>query len=203
MGVIVGRIDHEDVLISSREEWRGWLEANHARSPGIWLVTHKKGSGKLHLPYDDIVEEALCCGWIDSRPNKLDAERSRLLLTPRKPRSPWSALNKRRVEKLVGEGLMAPAGLAKIEAAKRDGSWAALDTAEALEEPPELGAALAADLDARRGFDAFRNSVKKPLLSWVTSAKRPETRARRIEQIIAGAKAGRSPLDWRAQRDAR
>ncbi len=203
MGVIVGRIDYEDVLVSSRAEWRGWLEANHARSPGIWLVTYKKGSGKPHLPYDDIVEEALCFGWIDSRPNKLDAERSKLLLTPRKPGSPWSALNKRRVEKLVAEGLMTPAGLAKIEAAKRDGSWAALDAAEALEEPPELGAALAADPDARRGFDAFRDSVKKPLLYWVTSAKRPETRARRIEQIVAGAKAGRSPLDWRAQRDAR
>lgn len=197
------QIQYEDVLMSSREEWRGCLEANHAHSPGIWLVTYKKGSGKPHLPYDDIVEEALCFGWIDSRPNKLDAERSKLLLTPRKPGSPWSALNKRRVEKLVAEGLMTPAGLAKIEAAKRDGSWAALDAAEALEEPPELGAALAADPGARRGFDDFRDSVKKPLLYGVTSAKRPETRARRIEQIVAGAKAGRSPLDWRAQRDAR
>ncbi len=197
------QIQYEDVLMSSREEWRGCLEANHAHSPGIWLVTYKKGSGKPHLPYDDIVEEALCFGWIDSRPNKLDAERSKLLLTPRKPGSPWSALNKRRVEKLVAEGLMTPAGLAKIEAAKRDGSWAALDAAEALEEPPELGAALAANPGARRGFDDFRDSVKKPLLYGVTSAKRPETRARRIEQIVAGAKAGRSPLDWRAQRDAR
>ncbi len=158
------QIQYEDVLIVSREEWRGWLEANHAHSPGIWLVTYKKGSGKPHLPYDDVVEEARCFGWIDSLRNKLDAERSKLLLTPRKPGSPWSALNKRRVEKLIAEGVMTPAGLAKIEAARLDGSWAALDAAEALEEPPELSAALAADPDARRGFDAFRDSVKKPLL---------------------------------------
>ena len=97
---------------------------------------------------------------------------------------------------------MTAAGLAKIEAAQRDGSWTVLDAAEALEEPPDLSAALAADQAARRGFDAFAATVKKPLLYWVTSAKRPATRARRLEVIAAAAKAGRSPLDWRAkQRD--
>lgn len=190
---------YEDVEVTGRDQWRAWLAANHAASPGVWLVTYKKTGGRpqLHVPYDDAVEEALCFGWVDSRPNKLDVDRSKLLVTPRKPGSPWSAPNKRRVAALLDAGLMTPAGLAKIEAAKRDGSWEALDTVEALEVPPDLGTALAANAAAETNFGAFPPSVKKPLLWWVASARRPETRAKRIARVVAEAAENRNPLAYR------
>lgn len=117
-------------------EWRAWLEANHARSKGVWLVFNKKTSGKPHLSYDEQVEEALCFGWVDSKGGKLDDERSMLYFAPRKPGSGWSRPNKERIRRLLEAGLMAPAGLAKLEAAQRDGSWEKLDAIEALETPP-------------------------------------------------------------------
>ncbi len=190
---------YEDVEVTDRATWRAWLAANHAGSPGVWLVTYKKSGATphLHFPYDDAVEEALCFGWIDSRGNKLDADRTKLLFTPRKPRSPWSAPNKRRVEALLARGLMTPAGLAKIGAARRDGSWEALDAVEALEVPPDLRDALAANPAADANFAAFAPSVKKPLLYWVTSARRPETRATRVARVVAEAAENRNPLAYR------
>jgi uncharacterized protein YdeI (YjbR/CyaY-like superfamily) len=179
---------------ADRRQWREWLAAHHDRSPGVWLVSHKAGSGKPSLTYDEAVEEALCFGWIDSRRVSLDAERSRQYFSPRRPGSPWSAPNKRRLARLIEQGLMTPAGLAKIEAAKRDGSWTAYDAVEALHVPPDLAAALAADPAARDRFDAFGRSVKKALLWWVASAKRPETRARRVAEIVAAAAEDRNPL---------
>lgn len=126
----------------TRAAWRAWLVANHAQAASIWLVLNRKGSGLPHLPAAEAAEEALCFGWIDSRPAKLDARRSLLLVSPRKPGSAWSGVNKARVERLLAAGLMAPAGLAAIERAKADGSWTRLDGASALTEPPELLAAL-------------------------------------------------------------
>lgn len=192
-----GRAALERVQVTSREEWRAWLEARHATSPGIWLVTFKKRSGGPHVPWDDVVEEALCFGWIDSTPNKLDDERSMLLLTPRKAKSPWSRINKARVERLLAAGCIAPPGLAAIEAAKADGSWTALDAVEAMRMPEDLATALAADAAAQAGFDAFTPSAKKPLLWWVESAKRAETRSRRIAEIVRASAEGRNPLAFR------
>jgi uncharacterized protein YdeI (YjbR/CyaY-like superfamily) len=111
------------VTARDRAEWRAWLEANHANSPGAWLVLCKKGSGLASVSYDEAVEECLCFGWIDSKVMTIDAKRYKQLVTPRKPRSGWSASNRARVERLIREGRMAPAGLAKIEAAKAGGSW--------------------------------------------------------------------------------
>jgi len=193
---------YERVSIDGRPAWRRWLASHHAESPGIWLVSWKKPTGKPRMTYDEVVEEALCFGWVDSLPRSLDDERTMLLITPRTPGSGWSAINKGRVERLVAAGLMAPAGMAVVEAAEADGSWSALDASEALEEPDDLADALAGDRAARDGFDAFTASVKKPLLAWVTSAKRPETRARRVAAIVEGAARGQSPLDWRAKRRA-
>jgi uncharacterized protein YdeI (YjbR/CyaY-like superfamily) len=178
----------------SRREWRDWLERNHATASGVWLVSYKKSSGKPRVSYDQAVEEALCFGWIDSRPNTIDDERSMQYFSPRRAGSPWSKLNKQRIEKLVALGLMAPAGLAKIEAAKGDGSWYAYDAIEALLIPPDLDAALAANATAARHFRAFNASAKKQLLWWVASAKRPETRAKRIERLVAAAEANENPL---------
>lgn len=193
------RVDesYDDVLAETRADWRRWLEANHATAPGVWLVTYKKGSGQPHLPWDDVVEEALCFGWIDSRGNKVDAVRTKLLVTPRRPGSAWSRVNKERIERLLANGLMTPAGQARIDAAQADGSWPALDEVEALVVPPDLEAALDADSAARAGWETFPPSVKKPLLWWVVSAKRPATRARRIAEIVMGAKQGRNPLAYR------
>ncbi len=192
---------YDDFLAETRADWRAWLERHHADAPGVWLVTYKKGSGHPHLPWDDVVEEALCFGWIDSRPNKLDAARSKLLVTPRKAGSPWSKINKERIERIVAAGLMTPAGQAKIDAAKADGSWAMLDEVEALVVSPDLAAALAAEPAAGAGWEAFPPSTKKPLLQWLVTAKRPETRAKRIAAIVAGAQVGRSPLAYVPKRE--
>lgn len=163
-----------------RAEWRAWLEHNHTRKEGVWLVTYKKSTGKPRVEYEESVEEALCFGWIDSKGNKLDDERTLLWFAPRKAGSNWSASNKERVERLVAAGLMTPAGLAKIEAAKADGSWNALDSVEALEIPPDLETALRSYSAAGQNFEAFPRSVKRTILEWIANAKRPETRAKRI-----------------------
>ncbi|CAA9537265.1 MAG: hypothetical protein AVDCRST_MAG73-1456 [uncultured Thermomicrobiales bacterium] len=191
--------EYEEFEAGSRQAWRDWLAANHDTSPGVWLVSYKKASGKEGVSYVPAVEEALCWGWIDSRPNKLDAERYRQLFTPRRPNSQWSAVNKRRVAALIADGRMAPPGLAKIEAAKADGSWNAYDAVEALTVPDDLAAAFAADEAAEAGFAAFSASAKKQLLWHLQTAKRPETRAKRIAQIVDGARAGRNPLGWRRE----
>lgn len=166
----------------TRAEWRAWLEQNHTRKEGVWLVTYKKTTGKPTVEYDESVEEALCFGWIDSKGNKLDEERSLLWFAPRKAGSNWSASNKERVERLIAGGQMTLAGLAKIEAAKADGSWSALDSVEALEIPPDLEAALGAYSDAGQNFEAFPRSVKRAILEWIANAKKPETRAKRVQE---------------------
>lgn len=174
----------ENVYPKDRTEWREWLEDNCLTSTGVWLIYDKKGSGKPSLTYDEAVEEALCFGWIDSRPNTLDAARWMQLFSPRKPKSPWSKLNKQRIEKLVEQGLIAPAGLQKIEATKANGSWCLLDAIEELRIPTDLEAALAVNDIARRYFMAFSPSYKKGILWWIESAKRPETRAKRIQETV-------------------
>jgi uncharacterized protein YdeI (YjbR/CyaY-like superfamily) len=166
----------------SRAEWRAWLEANHARTEGIWLVSYKKDTGKPRVEYDEAVEEAVCFGWIDSKANKLDDERSMLWMSPRKPGTGWSRSNKERVERLSAQGLMASPGLVKVEAAKQDGTWNALDAVEALEIPADLSTALDAYRSARKNFEAFPRSVKRAILVWISTAKKPETRAQRVEE---------------------
>jgi uncharacterized protein YdeI (YjbR/CyaY-like superfamily) len=181
----------------SRAEWRAWLEQNHAQPEGVWLISYKKATGRPRVEYDDAVEEALCFGWIDSKPNKLDEERSMLWFAPRKPGSGWSRPNKERVERMMAAGLMTPAGLEKVEAAKQDGSWQALDAIEALEIPPDLEAALAAYSSARQHFDAFPRSVKRGILEWISTAKKPETRAKRVEETARLAEQNIRANQWR------
>jgi uncharacterized protein YdeI (YjbR/CyaY-like superfamily) len=175
----------------TRAEWRRWLACNHARSDGVWLVSWKAATGRPVVPYEDVVEEALCVGWIDSLANALDDERHLLLMTPRKRGSGWSRPNKLRVERLTAAGLMRPAGLAAVEAAVADGSWTALDAVEDLIEPDELAAALDALPAARQSWDGFSPASRKGLLKWIVTAKRPETRARRIEETVRLAADGR------------
>ncbi len=130
------------VYASTRAEWRAWLNANHATATGISLVYFKKSSGKPSVTYAEAVEEALCFGWIDSRLNSIDAVSYKQIFTPRKPKSGWSKLNKSRVERLISEGRMTAAGTAKIDLAKKNGSWSLLDASENLEIPQDFESAL-------------------------------------------------------------
>ena len=174
---------YEWIEVESRAAWREWLAANHdSGSPGVWAVTYKKSEGERYVPYDDIAEEAIAFGWIDGQRRRIDERRTRLLITPRKPRSGWSRVNKRRVEELEASGLMTDAGRAAIERAKANGSWSALDDVENLVEPAELRAALDADPEARRHWDAFPRSAKRGILEWISAAKRPETREKRVAE---------------------
>lgn len=182
----------------TRAEWRAWLEQNHTRTEGVWLISFKKATGKPRFEYEEAVEEALCFGWIDSKPSKLDAERSMLWFAPRKPGTGWSKPNKERVEKLLQAGLIASAGLAKVEAAKADGSWSALDGVEALEIPPDLAEALAANPTAQQYFEAFPRSVKRSILEWIANAKKTETRARRVEETARLAAENIRANQWRS-----
>lgn len=181
----------------TRDEWRAWLEHHHTRTEGVWLISYKKAAGKPTVEYDAAVEEALCFGWVDSKGNKLDDERTMLWMAPRKSGSGWSRPNKERIERLLAAGLIAPAGLAKIEAAKQDGSWSALDAVEALEVPPDLDQALSMYAMARQYWDAFPRSVKRAILEWISNAKRPETRAKRIEETARLAAENKRANQWR------
>ena len=178
---------YERVQPKTRAEWRQWLAKHHDSAPGVWFVVWKKASGNASPSYDEQVEEALCFGWIDSRPQRIDDERAALLFTPRKPKSVWAATNKARVERLIAQERMQPAGLAAIEVAKQNGSWHALTDVDAMIEPDDLVAALAREPAARRHWDAFPPGERKRLLYWITSAKRPETRAKRVEETVTQA----------------
>ena len=180
----------------TRAAWREWLAANHTQTDGVWMVFFKKETGQPRVGYDEAVEEALCFGWVDSKPGKVDAERSMLYFAPRKPRSGWSKPNKERVERLSAAGLMAPVGLAKVEAAKRDGSWTALDAVEALEVPADLAAALAGLEGAATNFDAFPRSAKRGILEWIAQAKKPETLAKRVEETARLAARNERANQW-------
>lgn len=175
----------------TREAWRAWLAEHHATVDGVWLARWTKASGRDSVPYDAIVEEALCFGWIDGLVHTLEDGRQAQLLTPRRPGSGWARSNKDRVERLIAEGRMTDGGLAVIRRAQADGSWSMQDAAEALIEPAELASALDADPAARRHWDAFPASPRRALIWWVMSARRPETRARRVARIVAEAAEGR------------
>jgi uncharacterized protein YdeI (YjbR/CyaY-like superfamily) len=180
----------ELVSAASRVEWRAWLAANHATSPGIWLVIHKKNSTEPSVTYDEAVEEALCFGWIDSLMNPLDETRYKQIFTPRKPKSVWSRPNKERVARMIDQGLMTPAGLAVIEVAQQNGTWTAYDSIAALELPEDFQAALSANPDAEKNWNGFSASVKKGILYFIQSAKRPETRAKHIARTVELAAQG-------------
>ena len=169
---------------ASRAAWRQWLAEHHANLPGVWLVYCKKASAQPSVTYAEAVEEALCFGWIDSHPRKLDADRTQLLFTPRQPRSGWSKVNKERLLRLEAAGQLMLAGLAAIARAKENGAWESLDAAEAGLVPTDLAAALAANESAQASFAAFSPSARKMILSWVLGAKRPETRAHRVAEAV-------------------
>lgn len=180
---------------ASRSAWRAWLEANHATSSPVWLVMPRdtarrrsSDAGDDVLDYTSSVEEALCFGWVDSRAGTVDETRTKLFFAPRKPTSGWARPNKERVERLIAEGRMAPAGLAAIERAKANGSWTVLDSVERGDVPDDLAAALDERPGARTNWDAFTPSRRKELLTAIAIAKRPETRTARVTDAAEAAR---------------
>jgi uncharacterized protein YdeI (YjbR/CyaY-like superfamily) len=184
----------ETYYAKNRMEWHDWLRKNYSTSPGVWLIYYKKTSGKPTVSYEEAVEEALSFGWIDSKANTLDEERYIQIFTPRKPGSNWSKINKQRVKKLIEQGLMNSAGIEKIEAAKKDGSWNFLDDVENLVIPLDLKQALGSNMAAKTNFETFSDSVKKQILYWIKSAKREATRKNRIEKTVKLAAQNEKPF---------
>ena len=183
----------EMLLIERAEQWRDWLDAHHSTVDGVWVVSWRSATGRPRMTYDESIEAALRVGWIDSHIRRMDDERTRLLHTPRRRGSVWSAPNKERVARLAAAGDLLPAGLAAVERAKADGSWEALEASDRLEVPADLAAALDAVTGARETYDAWPASTRKQVIYQVTSAKRAATRERRIDAVATAAREGRRP----------
>lgn len=177
----------------SRVDVRTWLAANHEQSSGIWAVYPKSGSTSTDLSWAALVEECLCFGWIDSLPGKVDDDRTRTYISPRKPGSGWSRRNQVTAERLIADGLMQRAGKVVVDSAKSDGSWWLFDLAEDLVIPPALNDVFIADESARQGWDAYPERTRKALLQWFYTARKEETRERRCEAIVTAARAGVRP----------
>jgi uncharacterized protein YdeI (YjbR/CyaY-like superfamily) len=186
----------------SRAAWRAWLAANHTRNDGVWLVTYKRSAGIPDLSYNDGVEEALCFGWVDSRPRALDATRTMLWYAPRKPGSAWAKTNKERVERLMANGLMQEAGLAKINTAKADGSWHTLDSVDRLEIPAELQAAFGGYAGSADHFANFPPGIKRGILEWIATARTVATREKRADETARLAAQNQRANQW-APKDKR
>jgi uncharacterized protein YdeI (YjbR/CyaY-like superfamily) len=177
-----------DLKFKTREEWRVWLRKNHAKADEAWLVLQKKNSKKTGLRYSEAIEEALCYGWIDSRMNRIDEDTFRQRFSPRRRNSIWSRRNKELVMRLIKEGRMARAGYEAIEEGKRSGKWQkAYSSRTAPEVPDDLQRVLQSSLKAQSNFEAFSNSTKLIYIHWIQSAKKPETRARRIKRVVERA----------------
>ncbi len=170
---------------SDRRAWRLWLEKNHDRESAIWLV-FDKGKNRT-MTWQDIVKEALCFGWIDSRPGKVSDDQSKIYVSKRKPLSVWSSINKLNIAKLIDSGQMTPSGIASVEIAKRNGSWQALDLSDNLVQPPELMNAFVSSPLAKKNFEAFPVGVQKNILQWIYDAKTDVTRAKRIQLTVDSA----------------
>lgn len=177
---------------ASAKAWERWLRANHATAPGLWLKIAKKGTGVTTVEFVDAIEVALCYGWIDGLRHAHDDTYFRQRFTPRKPRSKWSMINRDRVEALTAAGRMRPAGQAEVDAAKADGRWdAAYAGSRTIEVPDDLTRALRRNAKARRAFEGLDSTNRYAILFRIHDAKRPETRARRIEQFVTMLAEGR------------
>jgi uncharacterized protein YdeI (YjbR/CyaY-like superfamily) len=180
----MGQADAEQVEFASRQDWRDWLAHNGESSTGVFVVYFKKAARTPTGPvYEDLIEEALCFGWIDGTLRPVDEQRTSLYFCPRRQGGVWAASNKARVERLRAAGLMTPAGEAVIARAIQDGSWTILDRSEALEVPDELAAALSRRPGGPAAFDSLKPGLRKQLIYRVDSAKRADTRERRAEDI--------------------
>jgi uncharacterized protein YdeI (YjbR/CyaY-like superfamily) len=175
-----------------RESWADWLAAHCESSPGVWLKLARKDGGGRSVTYAEALDVALCHGWIDGQKGAIDERHWRQRFTPRGPRSRWSKRNRGRAEELIASGEMAPAGLCEVEAARADGRWdAAYDSPATADVPADLQAALDADPAAREFFAELDRANRYAILYRLQEARRPETRARRLEKFVAMLREGR------------
>ena len=182
---------------ASREEWRGWLKENHLSKQSVWLVYSKKKSNIPTVTWSDTVDEALCFGWIDSTGRSLDDDKFMRFFCKRKPNSVWSKINKGKVQQLIAEGLMQPAGYESIGIAKQNGSWIILDDVEELQIPKDLEKEFKTKKGSKDFFLSLSKSVRKSILQWLVLAKRPETRYKRINEIAELAAQKLKPKQFR------
>ncbi len=184
----------DELIFETRIDWRQWLAENHDNSEGVWMVYYKKHTKKRCVSYNDAVEEALCFGWIDSIVKTVDNEKYKQKYSPRRKNSIWSKLNKSRVDKMIKAGLMTPFGLAKMEEAKKNGQWdKAYETSKMPKMPKEFKQALEKDIEAYTNFMNFAKGYQRDYLIWYISAKRQETKEKRLIQIIERSKQNKKP----------
>ena len=182
--------DAERFEPATAQEWSDWLEQNHDRVPGVWLVTPRRATAPRTVDYDTAVVEALRFGWVDATVRTIDEHRAMQWFAPRKPTSGWASSNKKRIERLRSEGRLEPAGERVVRVAQENGTWTMYDDVEALVVPPDLEAALGERPGAREAWDGFSPSARRLMLAWVVHAKRPETREKRILEIADRAARG-------------
>ncbi|WP_127129175.1 YdeI family protein [Georgenia sp. SYP-B2076] len=179
-------VELPQLLVPDAPAWRAWLAEHHGSSPGVWLVLHKKGGTVTSLTYAQALDEALCFGWIDGQGAARDAGSSLQRMTPRRPRSAWSARNVEHVTRLEREGRMTDAGRAAVRLAQADGRWERAYAGQAAAEvPADLAAAVAADAAAQAMFDVLTATNRYALIYRIGSLKRPESRARKITEVVA------------------
>jgi len=172
----------------NRRQWRRWLSENCDKENELWLMHYKKGSGIASVALADAVEEALCFGWIDGKLQSVDKDHYIVRYSPRRPKSVWSKINKDRAERLIASGLMTPAGIEKIEEARRNGMWEAAYTNRKSDEmPADLEATLNKDEEAWTNFQRFANSYRNTYIGWINDAKTEATRKRRIARVVERA----------------
>jgi len=184
----------DNIAIESLEEWHTWLSEHADQTSGIWVVYPKGENARFSS--NDLVEEAICYGWIDSKPGKVDGTHTKLYFAPRNPKSNWSAVNKARVAKLEKEGRIAPRGKQMIEEAKRNGAWTALDEVSQLVIPHDLAEVLKVSTPADIYFEQFPASTKRGILEWIHNAKTPQTRQKRIVQTASLARDNLRANQW-------
>lgn len=172
----------------SEKAWRSWLEKNHLKEKSVWLIIYKKSSATPSVYYPEAVDQALCFGWVDSKPNKRNDESYYQFFAKRNPKSKWSLVNKSKVARLTKLGLIEKEGLAMVALAKQTGKWDALNDVDQIVVPTDLQHELTKSKKASAYFEAFPRSAKRGILEWILSAKRPETRQKRIEETVRLAK---------------
>jgi uncharacterized protein YdeI (YjbR/CyaY-like superfamily) len=182
---------------SSRKAWRTWLQKHHQSETSVWVVCYKKSSNAASITYEELVLECLCFGWIDSKPNKIDDEKFKIFCAVRKPKSAWSALNKKRVQELLAQGLIQHAGLTAIETAKANGAWDTINEAQALVVPNDLQAAFRAHSGATAYWKGFPPSTQRAILEWISLAKTEVTRSKRVLQTAQLAAQNIRANQWK------
>jgi uncharacterized protein YdeI (YjbR/CyaY-like superfamily) len=186
--------ESEQICPESPKDWREWLENNHKNQNSVWVLFHKMKSPQMNMTWSQAVDEALCYGWIDGRKQSIDEMTYRQYFSRRKQGSTWSKINKDKIDRLTAEGRMSEAGLSVVEKAKADGSWNLLDSVDALIIPDDLDRKLKEDPSAYEYYNALSSSKKKMIQYWIISAKRQETRRKRVEQTALSLAEGQMPV---------